>query len=133
MIAARIAPTWMIAVNAVTPLSSILRSSSFSAIVRWPVDETGKNSVSPSTIPSTIDFQISTGDQFSGRRRLHTERATRPYGVAHAAATARPKRAGGLPAGSRHDDVGPRHRRRRRRGAAQDVSRRRWDAAGHGR
>ena len=29
-------------------------------------------------------------DQSSGRRRLRTERATRPYGVAHAAATARP-------------------------------------------
>src|SRR5947207_15612565 len=104
MIAARIAPTWMIAVNAVTPLSSILRLSSFSVIVRWPVEETGRNSVKPSTTPRTIDFQISThalpgplaglmaalADQSSGRRRLRTERATRPYGVAHAAATARP-------------------------------------------
>ena len=59
MIAATIAPTWMIAVNAVIPLPSMGRSSSFSTMVRWPVEETGKNSVSPSTTPRTTAFQIS--------------------------------------------------------------------------
>ena len=50
MITAAIAPTWMTAVNAVTRLSSMPSPSIFSAIVRWPVLETGRNSVIPSTI-----------------------------------------------------------------------------------
>src|SRR6059036_2069123 len=60
MIAATIAPTWMIAVYAVTPTSSTLRLSSFSATVRCPVELTGRNSVTPSTTPSSTAFQIST-------------------------------------------------------------------------
>ncbi len=51
---AAIAPIWMTAVNAVTAGSSMERPSSFSAIVRWPVLETGRNSVSPSTMPRMI-------------------------------------------------------------------------------
>jgi hypothetical protein len=46
------------AVNAVTPLSSIGRSRAFSAIVRCAVLETGRNSVSPSTTPSSADSRI---------------------------------------------------------------------------
>ena len=38
---------------AVTAGSSTSRPSAFSAMVRWPVLETGRNSVSPSTMPST--------------------------------------------------------------------------------
>ncbi len=45
------APIWITAVYAVTPLSSIWRPSIFSTMVRCPVLETGRNSVSPSTIP----------------------------------------------------------------------------------
>src|SRR5665647_3470954 len=41
----------MIAVNAVIPASSIFIPSSFSTMVRWPVLETGRNSVTPSTMP----------------------------------------------------------------------------------
>ena len=48
------APIWITAVNAVTDGSSTWSPSHFSAMVRWPVLETGRNSVSPSTIPSTI-------------------------------------------------------------------------------
>src|SRR5262249_26590863 len=60
MIAARIAPTWITAVNPVTAVSSTLRCSSFSVIVRCPVEDTGRNSVTPSTMPRTVAFQIST-------------------------------------------------------------------------
>src|SRR2546430_12814619 len=60
MIAAMIAPTWITAVNPVTAGSSTLRSSSFSVIVRCPVEDTGRNSVRPSTTPSTTAFQTST-------------------------------------------------------------------------
>ena len=55
MIDATIAPTWMIAVYAVTLGSSIGRPIIFSTTVRCPVDEMGRNSVMPSTMPSTID------------------------------------------------------------------------------
>ena len=48
-----IAPNWMIAVKAVTAASSTLSPSIPSAIVRCPVLDTGKNSVSPSTTPRT--------------------------------------------------------------------------------
>jgi len=51
---AAMAPSWMIAVYAVTTLASTGSPSSFSAIVRCPVDETGRNSVSPSTMPRMI-------------------------------------------------------------------------------
>ena len=47
------APLWMIAVNAVTSGSSILKPISFSRMVRCPVEEIGRNSVSPSTRPSS--------------------------------------------------------------------------------
>src|SRR5256714_6344558 len=60
MIAAMIAPTWITAVNPVTDGSSTLRSSSFSVIVRCPFEDTGRNSVRPSTTPSTTAFQTST-------------------------------------------------------------------------
>jgi hypothetical protein len=49
------APIWTIAVYAVTALSSTGRPSSFSAIVRWPVEETGRYSVRPSTMPRMIE------------------------------------------------------------------------------
>jgi hypothetical protein len=52
---AAMAPTWMIAVYAVTDLSSTVRPSSFSAIVRCPVEETGRYSVRPSTMPRMIE------------------------------------------------------------------------------
>src|SRR2546421_606697 len=60
MIAAMIAPTWITAVNPVTDVSSTLRSSSFSVIVRCPVEETGRNSVTASTTPRIAAFQMST-------------------------------------------------------------------------
>ena len=48
---ATIAPNWMITVNAVTAGLSVCMPSSASAMVRWPVLETGRNSVRPSTMP----------------------------------------------------------------------------------
>ena len=45
------APTWMTAVKATTALSSTGMSISPSVILRWPVEETGRNSVTPSTTP----------------------------------------------------------------------------------
>src|SRR5690242_7757787 len=59
MIAAAIAPTWMIAVYAVTPGASVCRFSRLSAIVRCPVEEIGRNSVMPSTTPRMTDCQYS--------------------------------------------------------------------------
>ena len=52
------APTWMTAVNAVTDGSSTSRPSRPSAMVRWPVLDTGRNSVSPSTTPRTTASTI---------------------------------------------------------------------------
>src|SRR6266511_5204152 len=86
MIAARIAPTWITAVNPVTASSSVRRSSSFSTIVRCPVEETGRNSVTPSTTPRTAAFQTSTSLPHAGQlqrlrdlaQRLHTR-----VGVGH--------------------------------------------------
>jgi hypothetical protein len=52
MITARMAPTWMIAVNAVTPGSSTFSPRSPSAIVRWPVLDTGSNLMTPSRMPT---------------------------------------------------------------------------------
>src|SRR3989442_8275053 len=66
MIAARIAPTWMTAVNPVTAVSSTFRCSSFSTTVRCPVEETGRNSVSPSTMPRMTAFQSSTSLPHAG-------------------------------------------------------------------
>src|SRR5215475_5302891 len=60
-IAATMAPTWMIAVNAVGPGPEMSMCSSFSAIVRWPVELIGRNSVSPSTMPRTIAFHSASG------------------------------------------------------------------------
>ena len=45
------APIWMTAVYAVIAGSSTGSPSIFSAMVRCPVLETGRNSVSPSTMP----------------------------------------------------------------------------------
>ncbi len=52
---AAIAPTWMTAEKATTDLSSTGgMSMSPSAILRWPVEDTGRNSVTPpSTTPRT--------------------------------------------------------------------------------
>src|SRR3954451_23164891 len=61
MSTATIAPTWMTAVNAVTASESMSLPSSFSAIVRCAVDETGRNSVRPSTIPRMIASRMLTG------------------------------------------------------------------------
>ncbi len=61
MTTAATAPTWMIAVNAVMSASSMLKPSSFSAIVRWPVLEIGRNSVTPSIAPRTIASRIDIG------------------------------------------------------------------------
>ncbi len=45
------APIWITAVYAVIAGSLISSPRAFSTMVRWPVLETGRNSVSPSTIP----------------------------------------------------------------------------------
>src|SRR4051812_2541520 len=49
---ARIAPSWMMTLNA-AHLSASKPSSSV-ARIRWPVEETGMNSVTPSTMPRMI-------------------------------------------------------------------------------
>src|SRR5215813_12941687 len=82
MIAARIAPTWITAVNPVTASSSTLRWSSFSVIVRCPIEETGRNSVTPSTTPSTTAFQSSTS-------LPHARHLQRPRAVAQGLYTGR--------------------------------------------
>src|SRR3954453_6551678 len=46
---ARIAPNWMMTLNAAHFCASKPRSSV--ARIRWPVEETGRNSVTPSTMP----------------------------------------------------------------------------------
>jgi hypothetical protein len=46
----------MIAVYAVTAGSSTRSPSSFSVTVRCPVEDTGRNSVSPSTMPRMTDW-----------------------------------------------------------------------------
>ena len=48
----------MIAVYAVTPMSSTCSPISPSAMVRCPVEEIGRNSVTPSTMPRTIACQM---------------------------------------------------------------------------
>src|SRR5947207_8311082 len=48
---AAMAPTWITAVNPTTAGSSTGIFISPSVIFRWPVDETGRNSVKPSTTP----------------------------------------------------------------------------------
>ena len=60
MTTAATAPTCMIAVNAVMSAASISNPISFSAIVRWPVLEIGRNSVTPSIAPRTIASRIDT-------------------------------------------------------------------------
>ncbi|CUP18249.1 Uncharacterised protein [Segatella copri] len=50
----RMAPNWMMTVKALTNLSWISTPSKFSTIIMWPVLDTGKNSVSPSTIEIMI-------------------------------------------------------------------------------
>ena len=60
-----IAPTWMIAVNAVGPGPETSMCISFSTIVRWPVELTGRNSVSPSTMPRTTAFHSASGTNYS--------------------------------------------------------------------
>src|SRR6266516_1753529 len=66
MIAATIAPTWITAVNPVTAASSTCRCSSFSVIAGSPKKKTGRNSVMPSTTPSTTAFQISKSLPYAG-------------------------------------------------------------------
>jgi hypothetical protein len=48
---AAIAPTWITAVKPTTASSATGMCSRPSPILRWPVEETGRNSVSPSTRP----------------------------------------------------------------------------------
>ncbi len=55
---AAIAPTWMTAVNPTTALSSTGMPIRPSVIFRCPVEETGRNSVRPSTIPRTMACPI---------------------------------------------------------------------------
>ncbi|MDQ0711244.1 hypothetical protein QFZ55_000696 [Streptomyces luteogriseus] len=50
---AAIAPTWMTAENPTTASSSTGMPISPSTIFRCPVEETGRNSVTPSTAPRT--------------------------------------------------------------------------------
>src|SRR3954447_25832150 len=57
---AKIAPTWITAVKAVTESESVCRPRIRSVMVRWPVLDTGRNSVSPSTTPSTAACARST-------------------------------------------------------------------------
>jgi len=49
---ARIAPSWMMTLKAAHFSASKPRSSV--ARIRWPVEETGRNSVTPSTMPRMI-------------------------------------------------------------------------------
>src|SRR3546814_14761413 len=49
---ARIAPSWMTISN--VPAAAESKPSSSPARTRWPVEETGMNSVSPSTMPSKM-------------------------------------------------------------------------------
>ena len=65
--AARIAPTWMMAVKAVSAGSSIVYPSSFSTTVRWPVLEIGRNSESPSTMPRMMACHQFMVSSFSAR------------------------------------------------------------------
>ncbi len=58
MSTAMIAPTWMTAVNAVMDGSSMDRPSILATMVRCPVEETGRNSVRPSTMPRMIACRI---------------------------------------------------------------------------
>ena len=87
-------PIWMIAVKAVTAGSSIGRPSSFSAMVRWPVLETGRNSVSPSTTPSTTAASRSARCRcsLSATRPGRTRRAARPSCAARATRSSRSPR-----------------------------------------
>src|SRR5674536_154269 len=70
---ARIAPTWMTAVKAVIALSTTLSPSSCSVTVRCPVLDTGRNSVSPSTTPSTTAW---TGFMRANLQRVRGNGAT---------------------------------------------------------
>src|SRR6476646_7999676 len=49
---ARIAPSWMMTLNAAHFSAS--KPSSSVARIKWPVEETGRNSVTPSTMPRMI-------------------------------------------------------------------------------
>ena len=53
---AKIAPSWM-NISKTFALSPV-KESRLPASMRWPVDETGKNSVTPSTIPSINAFHM---------------------------------------------------------------------------
>ena len=60
---AAIAPTWITAVKPVIAGSSICRPSIFDTMVRWPVLDTGRNSVRPSTMPRMMASQIVISDR----------------------------------------------------------------------
>src|SRR5260370_42201027 len=63
---ARIAPSWMITLNAAHFSAS--KPSSSVARIKCPVDDTGRNSVTPSTMPRMMAM-IRTGTS-TGRRQL---------------------------------------------------------------
>src|SRR5674536_61551 len=105
---ARIAPTWMTAVKAVIALSTTLSPSSCSVTVRCPVLDTGRNSVSPSTTPSTTAW---TGFMRANLQRVRGNGATGGGGRA-GRARLRP-----TPAGTPRTP----HSRAGRRGATQSA------------
>src|SRR5689334_12886296 len=56
---AAMAPTWITAVNPTTASSATGMSMSPSAILRWPVEEIGRNSVNPWTTPRITAWPMS--------------------------------------------------------------------------
>ena len=60
-ITANIAPVW-IAISKTLAVSPV-KSSSEPARIRWPVDEIGRNSVSPSTTPMMAAFSSRIGSK----------------------------------------------------------------------
>ena len=82
---ARMAPSW-ITMSKTLPFSSF-RSSRSETMMRWPVEETGRNSVRPSTTPRTSAFTsgaISIGASLASARERHPpgarKRERRPAG-----------------------------------------------------
>src|SRR5262245_13213431 len=82
---ARIAPNWMSTAK-VLPKSSSSKPKNLCTSNRWPVEDTGMNSVSPSTIPRTNALNRSdnmndaeTEDQ-EGRQSENDTRLTGPSG-----------------------------------------------------
>src|SRR3954470_24267347 len=107
----RMAPDW-ITTSKVFMISSLVRPSSELARMRCPVDETGRNSVRPSTMPMTaalINSNASTlGD--SGRPRARNTAAAVQSAQSYAARLAPGWGKGSLRAGAdRHLDALARH------------------------